>query len=68
MNCVDAVRHYRDSSQAMAPSALESVATTVRYRRHQEIYNQDGPVNYRYRLADIIKWEKSQLAERGRVA
>jgi CRP-like cAMP-binding protein len=34
----------------MVPSALESLATTVRYRRHQEIYNQDGPVNYRYRL------------------
>src|ERR1700730_11596583 len=47
---VASVREQEAWLQRTPPEVLESVATTTRRRRHQEVYCQNGPVDYRYRL------------------
>ena len=47
---IASVREQEAWLQRTPPEVLESVATTTRRRRHQEVYCQNGPVDYRYRL------------------
>src|SRR3984893_11159979 len=43
-------RHQRAPARQHPPQVLEALATRVRYRRGQEIYKEDSPVEYWYRI------------------
>jgi CRP/FNR family transcriptional regulator, nitrogen fixation regulation protein len=50
MRNLGSIRDHQSLSRDSDLSALESLAKPARYRRHQEIYSQNDPVTYRYRL------------------